>query len=134
MIGCAVTADLARYERELDRADFAELVADRVVPAHRAELAKRLLALKGWVAAAVEKRDDTLASLTQAIDYACRGDHLQASQLLCETFERAANAHADELLEDAVNDYSFDLQATRRGNARPSEPTAKNINLSEYED
>ena len=133
VIGCAVSADLARYEAEQDRLYVTDMLAERIVVENRDAVAKKLLALKGWIADEVTRGVDTMADLAQAIDYACRGDHVQAAQLLCKAFESAAQETARELLSEAADDYIEECGRLPRGYEPPSEPDADSVDLARWE-
>jgi hypothetical protein len=139
MIGCAVSSDLARHEREMDRADAMDSFANRIHKEDAAKLAKRLMRCKGWIAEEIGEGGDTLADLALAVSYAADGDDIAAGAMLREAFGQSAKEKAGELLEEAINDY-FDRcerQRPRRGwsydDEPPSPPDAESVDLSEYE-
>jgi hypothetical protein len=138
MIGCAVSADLARYEREVDRAEEMADFADRLHHEHGDALAKRLMRCKGWISEALES-DDVLANLTLAASYSADYHGPEADCALRNTFWPLAKEKAGELLQEAIDDYfdRYERQRPRRGWSYecepPSPPDAESVDLSEYE-
>lgn len=124
MIGCAVSADLARYQREIDREDAEEAFIESVVHEHTKALAGRLLHCSEWIAAVIGGGGDPLANLAIAVNEAANGNAGSAAMMLARAFVPEAREEAAALLTEACRDF------LRSPVGDP--PTAASIDLSRY--
>lgn len=125
MIGCAVTADLARYEREQDIAAAREDAAERIVVEHAPEVARRLMRLPEWVGESLDR--EGAANLALALDAAMDGASALAAERLLQAFKPAAEAKARELLSKAIDAYVEDYDP------HPRLPDADSADLSAWQ-
>jgi hypothetical protein len=125
MIGCAVSADLARYEAEYDRACALDDHVSDIVREHAEDVAERLLQCRKWVSEQFSMgEDEMLNDIEQAVMLAAAGDEIAAGRTLVRTFRAAAREAAGEILEAAT------IKAVELDR---SPPTAESVDLGEWE-
>lgn len=125
MTGCAVTAALARYEREQDIAEARQDAAAGVVDEHAQEVARRLMRLPGWIELSVDR--EAAANLALALEAALVGASGLAAERLLQAFKPAADEHARQLLDEAVERYATDPDPA------PRLPDADSADLSAWQ-
>ena len=130
---CAVSADLARHDAEMDRMYAEDRYIEDLIAAEQDALALRIMRTTGWCPQAIAEDEHLAADVRDALHIALDGDEAEAGRRLVAAMRRAARDEADYKLQEAGRDYLDNMPARVTYENAPDPVTAESVDLREFE-